>query len=44
MFFKYFLIENAFLNICKSAIDDRDSIDRKYLRSNHSPFMNKDIS
>ena len=35
---------NIFLNICKDALDARAPIKRKYLRSNQSPFMNKDIS
>ena len=35
---------DVFLNICKDALDERVHIKRKYLRSNHSSFMNKGIS
>ena len=35
---------DIFLNICKDALDERAPSKRKYLRSNQSPFMNKDIS
>ena len=35
---------DIFLNICKDALDEMALIKRKYLRSNQSPFMNKDIS
>ena len=34
---------DIFLNICKDALDE-GPIKRKYLRSNQSSFMNKDIS
>ena len=32
------------LNICEDAPDERAPIKRKYLRSNQSPVMNKDVS
>ena len=32
------------MNKCKDAFDIRVSIKHKYLRSNQSPFMNKEIS
>ena len=32
------------LNICEDAPDERAPIKRKYLRSNQSPIMNKDVS
>ena len=35
---------DIFLNICKDALDEMAPSKRKYLRSNQSPFMNKDIS
>ena len=34
---------DVFLNICKDTLDERVPIKRKYLRSNHSSFMNKGI-
>ena len=33
-----------FLQRCKEALDIRAPLKSKYLRSNHSPFMNKNIS
>ena len=33
-----------FLRKCKIALDSRAPLKYKYLRSNHSPFMNKNIS
>ena len=35
---------DTFLNICPDTLDDKDSIKRKYLWLNYTPFMNKDIS
>ena len=35
---------DVFLRKCKIALDRRAPLKYKYLRSNHSPFMNKDIS
>ena len=35
---------DLFLRKCKIALDSRAPLKYKYLRSNHSPFMNKDIS
>ena len=35
---------DVFLRKCKIALDSRTPLKYKYLRSNHSPFMNKDIS
>ena len=35
---------DVFLRKCKIALDSRAPLKYKYLRSNHSPFMNKDIS
>ena len=35
---------DIFLRKCKIALDRRAPLKYKYLRSNHSPFMNKDIS
>ena len=32
------------LRQCKIALDSRAPLKHTYLRSNHSPFMNKDIS
>ena len=34
----------VFLTKCKIALDRRVPLKYKYLRSNHSPFMNKDIA
>ena len=33
---------DVFLRKCKIALDSRAPLRYKYLRSNHSPFMNKD--
>ena len=35
---------DTFMNKCKDAFDIRVSINHKYLRSNQSPFMKKEIS
>ena len=35
---------DVFLRKCKIALDRRTPLKYKYLRSNHSLFMNKDIS
>ena len=35
---------DTFMNKCKEAFDIRVPIKHKYLRSNQSPFMNKEIS
>ena len=35
---------NVFLRKCKIALDSRAPLKYKYLKSIHSPFMNKDIS
>ena len=35
---------DVFLRKCKIALDSRAPLKYKYLRSNHSPFMNNDIS
>ena len=35
---------DTFMNICKDAFDIRVPIKHKYLRSNQSPVMNKEIS
>ena len=35
---------DTFLKIWKNTLDNRVSIKRKHLKSNNSPFINKDIS
>ena len=35
---------DKFLKICKDVLDGSASVKRRYLRLNHSQFINKDIS
>lgn len=35
---------DKFLKICKDVLDGRAPVKRRYLRLNHSQFINKDIS
>ena len=34
---------DAFMNICKATLDKVAPLKQKYVRSNHSPFLNKEI-
>ena len=33
----------VFMNICKATLDKVAPLEQKYVRSNHSPFLNKEI-
>ena len=35
---------DKFLKICEDVLDGRAPVKRRYLRSNHGQFINKDIS
>ena len=34
---------DVFMNICKATLDKVAPLKQKYVRSNHSPFLNKEI-